>query len=86
MKPIGKYIAIEKIKEEVKTSSGIILSSQDVSDMRYEKGRAVKVGTDVSVINDGDILYYDKARCHAIVIEDLPYTIISESDVVVVVD
>jgi|TARA_R100000808_G_C2110859_1_gene124961 co-chaperonin GroES (HSP10) len=84
MKPIGKHIAIEKIEQEVKTSSGLLLSSKDIGDMRYAKGRAVKVGTDVSVINDGDILYYDKSRSYTMIIEDKPYVIISERDVVVV--
>ena len=85
MKPIGKYIAVRKIKEEGKTSSGLLLSSEDVGDMRYEKGCVAKVGTDVSVISDGDVLYYDKSRSYMMVIEDETYTIISERDVVVVV-
>ena len=85
MRPIGKHIVLSKIDEEVKTSSGLLLSSKDIGDMRYAKGRAVKVGTDVSVINDGDVLYYDKSRSYTIVIEDESYIIISERDVVVVV-
>ena len=85
MKPIGKHIVVKKIDEEVKTSSGLLLSSKDVGDMRYSKARAVRVGTDVSVINDGDVLYYDKSRSYAMVIEDESYIIISEMDVVVVV-
>ena len=84
MRPIGKYIAVKKIKEEVKTSSGLLLSSEDIGDMRYAKGCVAKVGTDVSVINDGDVLYYDKSRSYMMVIEDETYTIISERDVVVV--
>jgi co-chaperonin GroES (HSP10) len=84
MKPIGKHIVIKKIDEEVKTSSGLLLSSKDIGDMRYAKGRVVKVGTDVSVINDGDTLYYDKSRSYTMVIEDESYIVISEGDVVVV--
>jgi co-chaperonin GroES (HSP10) len=85
MRPIGKYIAIKKIEEEVRTSSGLLLSSKDIGDMRYGKGVAVRVGTDVSVISDGDTLYYDKSRSYTMIIEDEPYVIISERDVVVVV-
>ena len=84
MRPIGKHIAIEKIEEQVTTSSGLLLSSRDVGDMRYAKGCAVKVGTDVSVISDGDVLYYEKSRSYTMIIEDKPYIIISERDVVVV--
>jgi co-chaperonin GroES (HSP10) len=84
MRTIGKYIAIRRIEEQVKTSSGLLLSSKDVGDMRYSKGEAVKVGLEVVGIKDGDVLYYDKSRSYVMVIEDEPYTIISERDVVVV--
>ena len=30
MKPIGKYILIKQVKEEVKTDSGLLLSAKDV--------------------------------------------------------
>ena len=84
MKPIGKYIVINKINEELKTESGLLLSAQDVSDFRYRKCEVVKAGTDVSVINDGDLIYYDKSAGHEMLIEDNPYTVITERDVVVV--
>ena len=62
-----------------------MLSSKDIGDMRYGKAKVVKVGTDVSVINDGDLLYYDKSRSYAMIIDNESYTVISERDVVVVV-
>ena len=52
MTPIGKYIVIQKINEEKKTKSGLLLSSEDVESFRYQKGQVVKPGTDVSVINE----------------------------------
>ncbi|MCP4162820.1 MAG: co-chaperone GroES [Deltaproteobacteria bacterium] len=84
MKPIGKYIIIKSIKEELKTESGLLLSAQDASDFRYKKGEVIKEGTDVNVIKKGDIVYYDGAAGHQMLIEDNPYTIITERDVVVV--
>ena len=84
MKPIGKYIIIKSIKEELKTDSGLLLSAQDASDFRYKKGEVIKEGTDVNVIKKGDIVYYDGAAGHQMLIEDNPYTIITERDVVVV--
>jgi co-chaperonin GroES (HSP10) len=42
-------------------------------------------GTDVSVIDEGDELYYDKAHSFTMLIDDTQYTIISERDVVVVI-
>jgi co-chaperonin GroES (HSP10) len=43
-----------------------------------------KVGSNVDVIKDGDLIYYDKSSGHTMLIEDNPYTIIREADVVVV--
>ena len=84
MKPIGKYIIINKIEEEHKTESGLLLSAADVQDFRYIKGEVVKSGSDVSVINEKDIIYYDSGSGHSMFIGDKPYTIILERDVVVV--
>ena len=84
MKPICKYIVIKTIKEELKTESGLLLSSQDASDFRYKKGEVIKPGTQVDVIQEGDIIYYDGSAGHQMLIEDNPYTIIQERDVVVV--
>ena len=84
MKPVGKYIIIETITEEVKTSSGLLLSQSDVEDFRYKKGIVIKPGTDVTVIKKGEQIYYDKNAGHTMLIQDKPYTIISERDVVVV--
>lgn len=84
MKPIGKYIVINEIKEEVKTQSGILLSGDDVDKIRYKKGTVVKPGTEVTKINEGDKIYYDTRAGYSMFIEDVQYTIIRENDVVVV--
>jgi len=84
MKPIGKYILIKKIKEEKKTKSGLLLSSEDVESFRYQKAEVIKPGTEVSVINSGDIIFFDKAAGHSMFLNEDTYTIISERDVVVV--
>ena len=84
MKPLGKYIVINEIKEEVKTQSGILLSGDDVDKIRYKKGTVVKPGTEVTKINEGDVIYYDTRAGYSMFIEDVQYTIIRENDVVVV--
>jgi len=84
MKPVGKYIIIKKINEEYKTDSGLLLSSEDVAAFRYYKGEVIKPGTDVSVIKEKDIIFYDKAAGHTMLLNDESYTIITERDVVVV--
>ena len=84
MKPIGKYLVIKTIDEELKTESGLILSGKDVDDMRYKRGLVIESGTDVPHIKKDDDIYYDKAHGFTMLIDDKQYTIIRESDVVVV--
>jgi len=84
MRPLGKNIVIKTIEEEIKTSSGLLLSSDDANQLRYKKGLIVKPGLDVKSVNEGDSIYYDKRAGYTMLINDEPYTIISENDVVVV--
>ena len=39
MKPIGKYILLTPVKEEVKTESGILLSADDVDNKIPDSGK-----------------------------------------------
>lgn len=85
LKPIGKYIVVKDIQENIKTESGLILSGEDANQLRYKKAMVIASGTDVEVIDEGDELYYDKAHSFTMLIDDMQYTIISERDVVVVI-
>ena len=84
MRPIGKYIVIKKINEEVRTSSGFLLSQKDTEEFRYQKGKVIKPGTEVEHIHDDDEIYYDKAAGHSMFLGQESYTVIRERDVVVV--
>ena len=84
MKLIGKNILIDVINEEIKTSSGLLLSSEDTSQFRYSKGKVVEPGTDVDVISSGDTIFYDSRAGHTMVVNGEQYTVIIERDVVVV--
>lgn len=84
MQPIGKYIVVKTIEEDIKTESGLFLSGDDANQLRYKKGIVEKPGTDVTVINEGDTIYYDKGHGFTMIINDTQFTIIQERDVVVV--
>jgi len=84
LKPIGKYIVIKTVDEELKTESGLILSGEDVNQMRYKRGLVIEAGTDVPNIKKDDDIYYDKAHGFTMLIDEKQYTIITERDVVVV--
>lgn len=84
MKPIGKYIVVAHLEDEVKTQSGLILSGEDVNQFRYKRGVVVEPGTEVSSIVKGDKIYYDKSHSFTMMIGGSHYTILREADVVVV--
>lgn len=84
IKPIGKYIVLRTIVEEVRTESGLLLSANDAAEMRYRYGTVYKVGTDVTVINEGDFVFYDKSGSFTMLIDNETFTVILERDVVVV--
>lgn len=84
MKPINKYIIISPVSEELKTESGLLLSKTDAFAFRYKKATVVKPGTEVNTIKEKDVIYYDKAQAHEVMINDQSYVVIQERDVVVV--
>lgn len=81
---IGKHIIVETVEKEQKTDSGLLLSAEDSNNFRYKVGIVVAAGTDVSSIKKGDEIYYDKSRSYTMLINEKPYTIIREAEVVVV--
>lgn len=84
MKAIGKNIIIKTVDEEVKTSSGLVLSGEDTNQLRYKRGIVINSGTEVSAIKAGDEVYYDKANSYVMIINDEHCVIIQERDVVLV--
>ena len=87
MRAIGKYIVIEPIKEETKASSGLIMTSTDENDLRYGKAECIHVGEDViAAIITSSVVYYDRRAGHGVRIQNRPYHIIQERDVVLVLD
>lgn len=84
MKPIGKFIVIKIVEEELKTQSGLILSSEDSNQFRYKKAIVIASGTDVLNIHENDEIYYDKSHSFTMLINGEQCTIVRESDVVVV--
>lgn len=84
IKPINKYMLVSKVVEELKSQSGLLYTSQESSDMRYQKAEVIAVGNLVDAINVGDNILYDKVYGHETIIEGTTYTVITEMNVVVV--
>jgi co-chaperonin GroES (HSP10) len=75
---------VSKVVEELKSQSGLLYTSQESSDMRYQKAEVIAVGNLVDAINVGDNILYDKVYGHETIIEGTTYTVITEMNVVVV--
>jgi co-chaperonin GroES (HSP10) len=84
MKVLNKYILAQKIAEQKQTKSGLLLTGEDSSDMRYHKATVFDVGIQVSGIQYGDVILYDKVNSHDVLINETRYVILQEKDVVVV--
>ena len=84
MKAIGTYIIIKPIEEEVTTDSGLLLSGEETSKLRYRKGEVLNVGTDVDIIKENDIIYYDQQSGHTMLLNNEVVSIIRQQSVVVV--
>ena len=65
-----KNIIIKTIEEEIKTSSGLLLSSEDANLLRYKKGVIIKSGTEVSVLDEGDFIFYEKRSGYSMILND----------------
>ena len=84
MQAIGKHIVLTPINEETKTESGLIMSGDEMDEMRYKKGTVISVGTDCKHIDNDCVVYYDKAAGHKARLNgDTVYTIIEERDIVI---
>lgn len=84
MRAVGKFIVIEPIKTDSTTKGGLLLTEESREDIRYRKGKVIEPGTDVKVLNKGDLIYYDKGAGFGIDIKDLQYKVIKEQDVVII--
>ena len=85
MKAVGKYIIIDPIKEDNKTTKGgLILAEAQREDIRYRKARVINPGSDVKKLKESDEIYYDKGSGFNIDIKGTNYKVIKEFDVVVI--
>ena len=84
MKAINDYVVVETIKEEKKTSGGLLLTDDTDSDNRYKKAKVVSVDNLAEIIKEGTIVMYDMHAGHDIAYEDLIYKVIKLRDIVLV--
>ena len=83
-KAIGSFVVLQKEKEEVKNSMGLIMTEANEKDIRYKLAKVKSVGSDVSGICDGDSVYFDSASGSDIRINGDKLTIVHDRNIVVV--
>ena len=84
MKAINDYVIVDKIKEEPKKISGLILTDKTDEDNRYKKANIISIGNMVEIVKKGDVIYYDKHAGHDISYNDDMYRVIRMRDIVLV--
>ena len=84
MQAINDYVIVDKIKEEPKKISGLILTDQTDEDNRYKKANIISVCNLGEIVTTGDIIYYDKHAGHDITYDDKFYRVIRMRDIVLV--
>jgi len=84
MKAVNNFVVIDKIKQEEKNTSGLIMTEDTNKDVRYLKGKVISVGNLVEGIKEKDTVWYDKHAGHGIEFKDKFYFVIKASDIVLV--
>ena len=83
--PFQNYILIDKIDEDIVSSSGLSLTSNDTTKMITSKGIVIGTGnTCIDGISEGDIVHYMKGRSFKIMVGELQKTMIRDGDVVAI--
>jgi chaperonin GroES len=82
MKAVNDYIVVEPIKEEKKTSGGLLLTDDTDTDNRYKKAKVVSVGNLAELIKEGSVVMYDQHAGHDISYDGLLYKVIRLRDIV----
>jgi co-chaperonin GroES (HSP10) len=84
MKAINHFVIVDKIKEAPSKVGGLELTEKQNKDVRYIKGRVISVGDQVDMLQDGDLIRYDRHAGHGIEWNDHLYYVLKISDIVLI--
>lgn len=94
IKPLHDNVLVEPLREEISSKSGIVLPDT-IEKEKPEKGRIIEIGTG-KIDNNGNkipfnvavgqVVMFKKYSPEEIVIEDKEYLIISEGDVLAILE
>lgn len=84
MKAINHFVIVDKIKEAPSKVGGLELTEKQNKDVRYIKGKVVSIGDQIDMLQDGDLVRYDKHAGHGIEWNDHLYYVLKISDIVLI--
>jgi co-chaperonin GroES (HSP10) len=84
MKALGQFVVLRKEAEEVKNSSGLIMTEYTDKDIRYKLAEVVSAGEDASDLSKGDKVYFDSAAGSDIRIEGEKLTVVPSRQIVAI--
>lgn len=85
MKARGEFVIIRKIKEEVKSKNGLIVSEAHDLKIRYKLAEVVSIGPDVENLNVGEKVYYDSSAESEIRVNGEKLSAIHQRGIVIVI-
>ncbi len=82
---VGKNIIIKDTQEKTtKTEGGLILAEKQREDIRYQEAEVLIPGSEVTLLEKGDKIFYDKHAALNVDIEGKVFKIIKEKDIVII--
>ncbi|SQH71171.1 molecular chaperone GroES [Helicobacter mustelae] len=86
-KPLGKRVLVERLEEETKTSSGIIIpdSAKEKPLMGIVRKIGGKVSEECTCIHEGDTIVFGKYKGSEIKLEDKDFIVLDFEDILGVI-
>ena len=82
---VGKNIIIKDTQEKTtKTEGGLILAEKQREDIRYQEAEVLTPGSEVTLLEKFDKIFYDKHAALNVDIEGKVFKIIKEKDIVII--
>ena len=84
MKAVGRFLVIDKVKEEETTRSKLMGGLDKDKEIRYIRGVVLSKGMEAQGVSEGDEIYYDKHAGHGVRVNDDVKQVIRIEDVAMV--
>ncbi|WP_163499757.1 co-chaperone GroES [Helicobacter suis] len=87
-KPLGKRVLVERLEEEKKTASGIIIpdNAKEKPQMGVIKAVSHEISEECKCLKEGDVVAFGKYKGTEIVLDEKEFIVLELEDVLGVVD